>query len=274
MGDPVSELDAVSLRPDIYDHMVAGTVGIAMRDSMAQETVASLLSTKWPDNVDKLIFRGSILTLQRNAIIAAMRGDWVLFIDDDMTWQPDALIRLIARLHELRVEGFEVDILGALCCRRVYPYQPTMYAQPEPGKGSYTFIERWDDEVVEVDATGMAFAIVTRQCLERLGGPMPPYEERKNERRHPDFFKWQGALGEDLRFCQEVRRAGGRVFVDTTVEIGHVATHVVGYRDYLKAMIERPIEEVQRRIAMELETGTKALRPIEAKELLRGLEGR
>ena len=237
MNAPLSEVKLASI---MTTNEPQGTVALAMRDQMAQETVISLLGTHWPDNVDKRFIQGSILTLQRNALIAAMRGEWILFIDDDMVWEPDAVTRLVKRFHELGEQGLEVDILGALCFRRGHPFNPTLYMRKGDGQGPYTFLENWGTDVVEVDATGMAFALVSLKCLERLGGPLPPYEERANSERHPDYFQWRGAMGEDLRFCQDVKALGGRVFVDTTIQTRHIGSLNIGLNTWLGAMAARP----------------------------------
>lgn len=196
--------------------------------------------------LDLAVLKGSVLTLQRNELLKRMRGDWILFIDDDMQWAPDAVARLVQTLEDLRDQGIEPDVLGALCFRRVSPYQPTLYVRAKGG--GYNFLEEWDTDIVDIDATGMAFALITKACLERLvGGPIPPFEERIEVRAAPDFFKWYGSLGEDLRFCEEVKAAGGRVMVDTRVHIGHIGERVIGYQDFLRELAERPDEDYEAR---------------------------
>jgi len=243
---PLVAIDALSIRSD---EDPVGTIGIPMRDQISRWTMMSLLSTQWPGQVDRLAFQGSVLTMQRNAIIQRMRGDWVLFIDDDMVWESDAVLKLMAGLKELQDQGFEVDIIGGLCFRRGSPHQPTLYMRSENGTGPYNFMETWDTDIVEVDGTGMAFALITRQCLERLtGAPMPSFEERTAHERHHDFFRWQGAIGEDLRFCMDVKSMGGRIFVDTRVKTRHVAEFLAGEETWWEqAALRSPEEEAERK---------------------------
>jgi len=60
---------------------------------------------------------GSMISKQRNDIVdMAMRtdADYVFFVDSDMWFPPDALVRLLKR---------EKDIVGATYCKRVPPYE-------------------------------------------------------------------------------------------------------------------------------------------------------
>lgn len=234
-----------------------GTIGIPVRDHMNAATATALVtsaSASWVgpgQHVDFNIIQGGVLALQRNEIIARMRGEWVLMIDDDMVWQPGQIKTLIDHFEEN-----DLDMLGGLCFRRSHPYQPTMFMRSQPNEGLYTFLEDWTPgEIVEVDATGMAFIVIRKRVVEKMvahfenrpGWQMPPYSVR-TQQPPPNLFRWEGQLGEDLRFCQEAKEAGCRVWIDTGVEVGHVAEVQIGSRDYLRAISERSPElELERR---------------------------
>lgn len=251
-----------------------GTIALPVRDVINTSTFLSVLGmmNQLPRdgiNVDVVIVKGNILTLQRNALLQRMRGDWLLFIDDDMVWEQDAVSTLVRSMKDLEEAGHEVDVLGALCFRRAKPYQPTLYVR-DGDHGPYNFLEDWEGRYIEVDATGMAFAIVTKRCLERIAGSeMPPFEARLKFDRHPDFFRWQGALGEDLRFCQDVRAAGGHILIDTSVEIRHVGEAERGYDDFLRSLAEREPEVLRVRKAVNTKMGLPTLTPREARKRLR-----
>lgn len=219
-----------------------GTITIPTRDHLNAATVTSLVTTdfRWlpkGTTVDHQIIQGSILTSQRNEAVQRMRGDWLLMIDDDMVWKPDAVGRLVDRREE-----FDLDMVGGLCFRRSEPYAPTLYMRERSDSGGYNFRESWaEEEIVEVDATGCAFLLIHKRVFEMIaGGAMPPYEERTREGGPPpNFFRWEGTMGEDLRFCQDAKAAGARIWVDTSIEIGHVTEKAVGHRDFLMQMAQR-----------------------------------
>lgn len=214
-----------------------GTLAIPVRDHINTSTAASLLGTDWswvPDGqfVQRWIIQGNILTLQRNEAVQRMEGDWILFIDDDMVWQPDTVGRLVSIRDEL-----DLDMVGGLCFRRTDPFQPTLYMREQPTSGAYNFLEKWSDDLVEVDATGMAFCLIHKRVFERIAGsPMPPREERV---RPTGFFAWAGSYGEDLAFCQLAKETGSRIFVDTRIQIGHIGEQTITHENYLYAIATR-----------------------------------
>ena len=232
-----------------------GTVAIPTRDKVSVQLFLSLMNTDWsflpPDRpIEWSVIQGSILTSQRNELVQRMRGDWIIFIDADMVFDVHAIQQLVAA----REEG-DFDILGGLCFQRVAPYQPTLYMREQPNSGGYLFLEKWEDDIVEVDGTGLAFVIIHRRVFERMVQKLdnrpsfvwPPYEERVRL-APPDFFKWIGGVGEDLRFCQDAKASGSRIFVDTRIKIGHVGDTVFDERSFLRELALRdPETEAARR---------------------------
>ena len=247
-----------------------GTVSIPVRDHISAATATSLMMTdlshEWiPDGmtVERHIIQGGILTLQRNEAVQRMEGDWIIFIDDDMVWQPDAVRRLVEVRDEL-----DLDMVGALCFRRSEPFQPTLYMREGPTSGAYNFLEKWESDVIEVDATGMAFVLIHKRVFEKIArSPMPSVEAR-HQLGPPQFFQWQGVLGEDLRFCQDAKAAGCRIFVDTRIKIGHMAEVEIGERQFLTQMMMRSPELLAVRQKANDAMGFHTLTPDEAKEAL------
>jgi Glycosyl transferase family 2 len=224
-----------------------GTLALPIRDHVNAQTMMSLLTTDYSflgnRRMDRLVVRGSMLPLQRNECVARMRGEWLIFIDDDMTFQPDALGRLVQTFTELHDENPGPLIVGGLCVRRTYPHQPTLYMREQPVSGPWRFLETWDTDLVEVDATGLAFAMIGVEVFEGLlGDKFPPYEARLGM-GPAQFFEWTHAVGEDLRFCAEARATGTRIVVDTRIPIGHMGEASYSLVDFHRAVAERTQEE-------------------------------
>ena len=249
-----------------------GTIAMITRDNIAAQTAISLVMTDQSflqpgEFIKKYIVVGNILTFQRNQCIAYMEGDWVLFIDSDMTWQPNDVKTLVETQRK-----FDLDIVGGLCFQRGDPYQPTMYK--ETPTGGYTYMEKWDeDAAVEVDATGMAFALVHIRVFDRIlrqktGQGFPDFYVRSQKKSSPPFFRWEEEVGEDFLFCREAREAGCRVFVDTSVKVGHVGQHVITEETFLRGIAFRPSEATQWRAEILKPMGLEALSAEEAREKL------
>lgn len=122
----------------------------------------------------------------------------LLWIDDDMTFEEDAARRLLA--HDL-------PIVGGLCFGRRHPYPPILVHLTERG---YSFQYDYPEGLVEVDATGGAFLLVKKEVFYKI------FEKDK-------IGAWSPlGVGEDMSFCRRARAVGYKVFVDTSVKIGHM----------------------------------------------------
>jgi GT2 family glycosyltransferase len=124
----------------------------------------------------------------------------LFWVDDDMTFEPDALTRLLA--HDL-------PIVGGLCFGRRHPYPPILVHMTQRGH-SYQY--DYPEGLVKVDATGGAFLLVKREVFEAI--------HAKYGKAEPPWKLDHG--GEDISFCRRVRTCGFDVMVDTTVKIGHM----------------------------------------------------
>jgi hypothetical protein len=256
-----------------------GTIAIPCRDNVHAATFMSLvtssLSGSWlPErsNVDVMICQGNVLTMQRNALVRRMRGDWIMFIDDDMAWQPQQIGELIATRDK-----FDLDIVGGLCFRRTPPHQPTLFMRERPDSGAFNFLEDWEeDTAVEVDATGMAFVLIHKRVFERIVAAdlgvsewtMPSIEERLATGVDPNFFRWNGGFGEDLQFCIDAKRTGSKVYVDTSIEIGHMSELEIRRKHFLIEIAQRSPETEAERLRINTEMGMPTLTAEEAKRRL------
>ncbi len=250
-----------------------GTIAMITRDKIAAPTAVSLMMTdttylKPGQYIKKFIIVGNVLTFQRNSCINEMEGDWILFIDSDMAWQPEA-VRVLVETRE----KFDLDILGGLCFQRGDPYQPTMYKLAPHGAHGYTYMEKWpEDSAVEVDATGMAFCLVHKRVFDRIlqaqaKESFGTFEERQKQRPAP-FFRWEEEWGEDFLFCREAVAAGCRIFVDTSVKIAHVGEQAITEATFLREIAFRDPQASEFRAAVLAEIDQEILTREEALEKL------
>jgi hypothetical protein len=252
-----------------------GTIAMCTRDRIAAGTVISwMMSDRHtylaPDeNIGLFIIQGHVLTLQRNECIRNMEGDWIIFIDDDMTFQPDAIRRLVETQQE-----HDLDMVGALCFQRGEPYQPTLYMRESATAGNYVFLEDWErDSVVEVDATGMAFVLITKRLLLKIAGEFPDRMQRQAG-RPPSYFRWdEKGFGEDMTFCQDVKKAGGKIFVDTSIKTGHIGEITITEENFLRELADRPDETSEMRQQVNDKMGLPTVYAVQAMEKLKALRG-
>jgi len=142
----------------------------------------------------------------------------LLFIDDDMTFDPDALERLLK--HDL-------PIVGGLCFSRRVPYHPVLcrkhpdwMARPRTPFG---FVYHYPPNALfQVDATGGAFLLIKREVFEKIDATAVARGEEKGA-----WWARAGGLSEDFSFCSRAVKVGYEIYVDTGCRIGHVAKVVI-----------------------------------------------
>lgn len=169
---------------------------------------------------------GSQLVAARNKVartFLASPAEWLWMIDDDMTFAPDIVERLVAAAHPKRR-----PIVGGLCfsVSRDGIVAPTLYRLDEKS-GVLDRARHLPDtpELVPVDATGAACLLVHRRVFEKLddASPSPWFDE---------MDLCGDRLGEDLTFCLRARLAGFPIYVHTGIEAGHVKPHSFGSADW------------------------------------------
>lgn len=198
----------------------AGTIGVPHLEMVNSEFMHSYTGLSLPPHTQASYVKGSLVMKARNDIAESMKGDWLLFIDSDMTFPKDALERLLA--HNL-------DIVGGLCFRKVPPYNPTIYRKL-PGQLKWDWVQNYPrDSLFEVDATGCAFLLIKKKVFDKM--PKPWFEYNKN-------------IGEDLFFCHKAKELGFKIHIDSSVKIGHVTTHSVGEEFYDEFIKNKKIVEV------------------------------
>jgi len=133
--------------------------------------------------------------------------DSILFIDDDMTFDPGDLDKL--RDDE---EAFEYDMVQGLCLSRNPPHRPIVMEPWENGQFKIQAVAK-KDAIVEVGMAGLAFTLCRRSLFDKVA-----IEKATDEM----FFRWSArGDSEDASFSSMVKQVGCRIAVNTRVCIGH-----------------------------------------------------
>ena len=142
----------------------------------------------------------------------------LMFIDADINFQPEDIIRLMAWVTE---EG--IDVAAGIPCAR---------------KTEKTYIVTLDEDSSGVMMNGMglvrakrvatAFMMIKRAVIENLvkDNPQWQYWDDKTQRTLSALFdfavKDNSYVGEDYLFCDRARADGFQVWVDPTIKLGHM----------------------------------------------------
>lgn len=155
----------------------------------------------------KLISKMSLnIAEARDEIIQEAEGEWVWFMDDDHTFQPNLLQNLLAR---------EVPVIQPLVLSRYSPFGPVMMGPPTPDlTAQYRFalmdgIDR--PGLKDCGALGAAGMLIRRNVLEAVGSPW-------FSRRPTDLIK----VSEDITFSRRAKDKGFKLYTDMQNMMGHL----------------------------------------------------
>ena len=186
-------------------------IGIPMSSEMChRKFMQSLLSLQYPANaeIDINIVSGYQLPFARNKIVQdALKKncDYLFFIDADMVFPHDSLIKLLKH---------DVDIVNALAFRRIAPYYPCIFKW-DAEKKCYETIDYSGNPrgLLSVDATGMPCILINLDIFRKM---TPPY-----------YYYRDHLFSSDLTFCENVKKLGYSIWVDTSLQIGHISEEIV-----------------------------------------------
>lgn len=159
---------------------------------------------------------GTLICDQRNKLAKATLDedcDWLLFLDSDMRFPSDTLLRLLAR---------NAPIVTANYTTRRSPPEPVAFKRIGNCEKLYTDPE--SEGVEACAANGLGVALIHRSVFEQMEKPWfyIPYI--------PDS---DGHWGEDVWFCNQARKAGFEVLVDHDLsrEVKHIGLREYDYFD-------------------------------------------
>ena len=135
----------------------------------------------------------------------------LIMMDVDQVYPPETINKLLA--HNLPVVGCRVH-------RRYPPFDSLMMRieKVDENTNAYVSVDEWKEgELVEVDATGGGCVMFNMDVFRALKYPW--YETKLQENGN--------VLGEDIHLCQKIQQAGFKIFVDSSIEVGHLTTMVV-----------------------------------------------
>lgn len=158
---------------------------------------------------------GSLIYTSRNALATAAihtEADLVFWLDSDMVFQPDTLVRMMKTLQERNL-----DMLTGLYFRRVPPYSPVLFDQLDidGAQAKFTEFQSIPDELFEVGACGFGCVLMKTDVFFDV------------QSKYGNMFAPIGNNGEDVAFCWRARQCGYKIFCDPSLICGHVGYSVV-----------------------------------------------
>lgn len=167
--------------------------------------VQSLMSLSYPQGIDAdiNILEGYQIPFARNrAVKNALNNnaDYLFFVDADMIFPPETLRVLLSH---------NVDIVNALAFRRIKPHYPCIFNWDE-SNGCYITADysKSQKRLLKVDACGMPCILIKTDVFKKM--------------QEPWYYYRDNLFSSDLTFCENAKKAGFDINIDTQLKIGHI----------------------------------------------------
>lgn len=163
----------------------------------------------------------------------AAGADAVVFIDDDVSWQPDAILRLLEADGDVVAGTYRFKKAG----------EPEEYMGAVVTKDDGTPVVRADG-CIEAHSIPAGFLKVTREGVNRFmrewpellyGEPCAPYVDLFNHGAHGGVW-W----GEDYAFARRWREKCGKVWLVPNLQIDHHAADAVFPGNFHHFLLRQP----------------------------------
>ena len=155
-----------------------------------------------------------------NVFMNATDADFLLFIDSDIGFQSNHVIRLLNRKKHIVCGSYP---------KKTIPLEFTHSLTSEPPE--------MDGDLVKITGAGLGFTLIHKSVFTTLSECYPELkytpedpqndEEKENSYHYFSELKRDNVyLSEDMSFFHRVRESGYDVWLDTTIHLSHVGSHV------------------------------------------------
>ena len=179
----------------------------------------------------QFVVGSSVVSKARNELCAQfLASDFtdLLFIDDDMEWSPNGVLRLL---------GSDKPLIGGVGRMRVQKpnSDPNVWCW-RPLHNERGELRQDDMGAIEAKGFGAAFMLINRRVFADMIEAHPEWKRSGADDWSPElrahyfeFFRQNhegqhGETSEDYVFCDRWRTLGNSVWVDPTIRLGHVGS--------------------------------------------------
>ncbi len=194
-------------------------VAMATGGTVRSETVASLFGAlevlkSHNVGVNLALEIGGYVAHNRNALVATAQSkgmDYVMFIDNDMVFNPSAIQRLL---------DADKDIIGINYNARGVPGRPTISTvkivdpATDPNYGKTMMVD-FPAQMFKCFGLGTGFMLIRTSVFDKLERPYFVAYEDPDGSHHT----------EDIEFCKKAHDVGFDVWCNPTIEVKHIGTY-------------------------------------------------
>lgn len=176
-------------------------IGVPCTDTIKSRTAFSLFNLRAEASLVMQI--GADVAHNRNRLVTqALEGySHILFVDADMSFEPDTLKRM---------RKWDKDILGLAANRRKLPLESVV----KPLDGDIT--KPLPTELFEAESCGTGVMLIKTEVFKKLPAPWFDFSYDDNGER----------VGEDVGFCRLAREHGYKIWVDPSIPVRHIGEYL------------------------------------------------
>lgn len=155
----------------------------------------------------------------RNNIVDNMRGDWVLMLDTDISFDPDLAVRMLSCMNK-----HKIDVLTGVYNFKSPPHAPLLFTFNNK-TGHLAPIGDWtkNAEIYEVGSAGAGCLFVRKSVFDRIKEEL---KEGPFDIIHP--------LSEDHSFFSRLKKLKIKAYFNPEIEVHHLAYKHLSMKDYNK----------------------------------------
>lgn len=190
-------------------------IAVPCMDQVPAQFAQSLAMLDKGGNPVAIAFQvSSLIYTSRNELgqkAIEMGADYVLWLDSDMVFRPDTLIKLLESSKDGR-------IMTGMYFRRSAPYTPVLMQKLEVKNDKeceFEDLEEIPEGLFNVAGCGFGCVLMPGDALLSV---MAKYN---------DLFTPNWGMGEDLAFCYRARQCGYEIVCDPSIPLGHVGNHII-----------------------------------------------
>ena len=153
----------------------------------------------------------------RNNICERVRGDWVLMLDCDHTFDPDILARMVNQMNT-----HNIDVLTAMYQYKKHPHNPVLYSWDKEDK-NLELIGKWDESarLFEIGSAGGGTLLIKKSVINRIKRELG---ENPFDIIHP--------YSEDNSFFKRLKTLGIKAYCDPNIISNHLLVKELSMEDY------------------------------------------
>lgn len=200
-----------------YDHKVGVNMALSLM-KLSQMVIAHGI-----DIQVSIVAGCSVVSRARNLIAYDfMKSDCqhLLFIDSDMTFEPESVLRLMAWNQDRAI------VAGAYEARKEGKiYILTLDGGPQ----GQIIMDQYG--LVKAQRVATGFMMIHKRVFEGLAAAHPEWyhQDHSSPAKLYSFFDFlttpDGYMGEDFLFCKRAAEAGFDIWIDPTIKLGHMGVH-------------------------------------------------